>query len=123
MAFELQGKLIEIFNVVQVSHSFRKREFVVAKEENANGRTFTEAIKFQLTQDRCGLLDSFAKHDFVKVTFNIKGKRWEKDGNVSYFTNLEAWKIEKAGSAKSKDIQVSGEDFIPDREPTYDVPF
>jgi hypothetical protein len=32
----------------------------------------------------------------VKVSFNIKGNRWEKDGKVNYITNLDAWRIEPA---------------------------
>ena len=31
----------------------------------------------------------------VKVAFNLRGRKWERDGQVSYFTNLEAWRIEK----------------------------
>jgi hypothetical protein len=95
MSFELAGKLIEKFDVVQVSDSFRKREFVIEKTENQGGMEFTDHIKFQLTQDRCNILDHLKLQDEVRVSFNIRGRRWVKDNNVSYFTNLEAWKIEK----------------------------
>ncbi len=95
MSFELAGKLIEKFDVNQVSDSFRKREFVVEKTDNQGGMEFTDHIKFQLTQDRCNLLDNLKLQDEIKVSFNIKGRRWVKDNNVSYFTNLEAWRIEK----------------------------
>ncbi len=37
----------------------------------------------------------------IKVSFNIKGNRWEKDGKVNYITNLDAWKIESGGAAPS----------------------
>ena len=33
--------------------------------------------------------DSFLNAN-VKVYFNIKGNKWERDGNVKYFTNLDA---------------------------------
>lgn len=95
MSFELAGKLIEKFDVNQVSDSFRKREFVVEKTDNQGGMEFTDHIKFQLTQDRCNLIDNLKLQDEIKVSFNIKGRRWVKDNNVSYFTNLEAWRIEK----------------------------
>ena len=94
MSFEITGKLIEKFNTQQVSEKFKKREFVIEKEENNGEMVFVETIKFQLTQDRCSLLDSFSLHDDIKISFNIKGSKWEKEGKVNYFTNLDAWKIE-----------------------------
>ncbi len=94
MAFELSGKLIEIFDAQQVSDNFRKREFVIEKKETIGNNEFTDHIKFQLTQDRCNLIDAFNINDQVKISFNIRGNRWERDEKVNYFTNLAAWRIE-----------------------------
>ncbi len=33
--------------------------------------------------------------DEIKVYFNLRGNKYEKDGKVSYFTNLDAWRIEQ----------------------------
>lgn len=101
MSFELKGKLIEIFPEQQVSDSFKKREFVVETAEEGNGRMFTEQIKFQLLQDKCSLIDSMSINQEVKVSFNLKGRRWEKDGKVNYFTNLDAWRVEAAQDAQT----------------------
>jgi hypothetical protein len=30
----------------------------------------------------------------VKVHFNIKGSKWEKNGQINYITNLDAWRLE-----------------------------
>lgn len=95
MSFEISGKLIEKYDTQEVSATFKKREFVIEKSENNGGQVFTDQIKFQLTQNRCDILDPQQLGDEVKVTFNIRGRKWEKDGKVSYFTNLEAWRIEK----------------------------
>jgi uncharacterized protein YxjI len=95
MNFELSGKLIEKQDTVQVSDTFKKREFVIEHIDDSSGKEFTDLIKFQLTRERCTLIDRFDINDDIKVTFNIRGKRWVKDDRVSYFTNLEAWKIEK----------------------------
>ena len=95
MNFELTGKLIEKFEVVQISDTFRKREFVIEHTENTGGMEYTDQVKFQLIQDRCTLIDSINLNDEIKVSFNIRGRRWVKDDRVTYFTNLEAWKIEK----------------------------
>ena len=96
MNFELSGKLIVKDAEQQVSASFKKREFVieVANERNNDWNDF---IKFQLTQDKCQLLDTVNIGDEVKVGFNIRGRKWEKNGQISYFSNLEAWRLEKAG--------------------------
>src|ERR1043166_4428515 len=97
MNYELTGKLIEKYDAVQLTEKFRKREFVVEVFEKRNeNMSFTEYIKFQLTNDRCGLLDFIPVNTEVKVTFNVKGRRYEKDGKVGYFSTLEAWRIEAA---------------------------
>jgi Domain of unknown function (DUF3127) len=95
MNFELSGRLIEKQDTVKVSETFKKREFVIEHIDNSSGKEFIDLIKFQLTGERCALIDKFNINDEIKVTFNIRGKRWVKDDRVSYFTNLEAWKIEK----------------------------
>jgi len=127
MSYELTGKLIEKFDTTQISDTFRKREFVVERIENTSGgMEFTDQIKFQLTQDRCGIIDSVDIHDEIRVSFNIRGRRWVKDDRVSYFTNLEAWKIEKiAGSPEElPPPPVSpGEEDIPPDNGSDDLPF
>ncbi len=96
MSFEINGRLTEKFETQKVSDRFQKREFVLeVKSTGATGYEFVDFIKFQATQDKCSLLDQVNMDDTVKVSFNLRGRKWEKDGQVSYFTNLEAWRIEK----------------------------
>ena len=96
MSFEINGRLAEKFETQKVSDRFQKREFVLEiKSTGSSGYEFVDFIKFQSTQDKCSLLDQFNVDDMVKVSFNLRGRKWEKDGQVSYFTNLEAWRIEK----------------------------
>ena len=101
MSFEIEGKLIEKFDVQQVSDSFKKREFVIETAEEGGGRVFTEQIKFQLIQDKCDLIDDISMNSRIKVHFNIKGRKWEKAGKVNYFTNLDAWRVENVGDQSS----------------------
>lgn len=102
MAYELSGKLLEIFPTQEVSASFKKREFVIEKSESVNDRVFTDVIKFQLIQDRCALLDSYKLGEEVKVTFNIKGSKWEKEGRTNYFVNLDVWRMEKVAAGNNQ---------------------
>jgi hypothetical protein len=95
MSYELTGKLLEKSDVVQRTETFKTREFVIEKSEDIGGRTVTNYAKFQCVQDKTGIIDRVNVGDEVKVYFNIRGTKWEKDGKVSYFTNLDAWRIEQ----------------------------
>ena len=95
MSYELTGKLYLKFDTVQKTETFKTREFVVEKSEDINGKLITSYIKFQCLQDRTGIVDRVNVGDEIKVHFNIKGSKWEKNGTVSYFNNLDAWRIEQ----------------------------
>lgn len=128
-SYELTGRLVEKYNEQKVTDSFRKREFVVETRESKNDREFIEAIKFQLTQDKCALLDNVNLNEDVKITFNLRGRRYEKDGKVSYFTNLEAWRVDslsKGNSAPAPAQQQSSqpmEQVSSTSAPDDDLPF
>lgn len=138
MSFEVTGKLLTKYDVQQVNERFRKREFVLELSEEINGNVYTNYAKMQLVQNKCDILDRFNEGDQVKVNFNIKGNRWEKDGKVNYITNLDAWRIENAAPggapentgystapASNTDTapQQSGNNFNPAPEATDDLPF
>lgn len=95
MSFEIIGKLIAKYDTVNRTESFRTREFVVEKSEEINNRTIVNYVKFQCVQDKTSMVDTVNIGDNVKVLFNIKGSKWEKDGKTNYITNLDAWKIEQ----------------------------
>ncbi|MEO6731453.1 MAG: DUF3127 domain-containing protein [Ferruginibacter sp.] len=95
MSYELTGKLVAKFDAVQKSATFKTREFAVEKTEDIGGRIITNYVKFQCVQDKTTIVDRVNIGDEIKVHFNIKGTKWEKEGKVSYFTNLDAWRIEQ----------------------------
>jgi hypothetical protein len=126
MAFEITGKVIDIGPVTQVSDKFRKREFVIEKKEAGGGAVFIDYVKFQLVQDKCDLINESFLQEEIKIWFNLKGNRWERDGKVNYFTNLDAWKIEKTSSLNRDQINPSHstlEDIPPENEELSDLPF
>lgn len=96
MSFEMTGTLYEIFPSVQRTSTFKIREFVVERVKEIGARSMVDYVKFQTTQDRTDLLDKFNKGDQVKVHFNIRGSKVDKGGNVSYFNNLDVWRMEHA---------------------------
>lgn len=105
MSFETTGKLIEVYPTTAISDKFKKREFVIEQAETKNGFDFKDYIKFQVTQDKCSLPDQVKIGEMVKVSFNLRGRIWEKDGVKNYFTNLEAWKLESLGSGSKPDTK------------------
>jgi len=117
MGFDITGKLIEKFNEQKVSEKFKKREFVIEKTEN----NFTEQIKFQLVQDKTGVVEPFKVGEQIKVFFDIKGSKWKE----AYFVNLQAWKIERLSNEKvAQDAPPAyTQDDIPPPSIDDDLPF
>ena len=84
----------------QISDKFKKREFVITD----NSSQYPQHVSFQLTQDKCGLIDSYKVGDELKVHFNLRGREWTSPkGEIKYFNTLEAWRIEgnKGGAPSS----------------------
>jgi Domain of unknown function (DUF3127) len=94
MSFEVTGKLVAKYDTVQRTETFRTREFVIEKNDEVNGRIISNYIKFQCVQERTSMPDRFNLGDEIKVSFNIKGTKWMKDGRENYITNLDAWRVE-----------------------------
>ncbi len=93
MAFDVVGKLHVSYETKQVSAKFSKREFVV---EVPDGK-YPQMVLFQLTGDRCSVLDDFRVGDQVRVTFNLRGREWKSpQGETKYFNSLDVWKLEAA---------------------------
>lgn len=102
MSFEITGKLVAIYNTVQKTETFRTREFVIEKTEDIGGRLINNYIKFQCVQDRTSMPDRFSVGNEVKISFNIKGTKWVKDGRENYITNLDAWRMEHVKLAQEE---------------------
>jgi hypothetical protein len=127
MAFEITGKIIDISPVNQVSDKFKKREFVIEKKETGGSAVFIDYIKFQLVQDKCDLINESFLNEEVKISFNLKGNKWERDGKVNYFTNLDAWKVERGQPQQGREQNFSSgttlEDIPPENDELSDLPF
>jgi hypothetical protein len=112
MAFEVEGKMHRLFPTEQKTASFQAREFVL---EIPDGN-YPQLVKFQAVQERCALLDTFNEGDRIKVSFDLRGREW----NGKYLTNLNAWRIERAGEGGgSTTASASDERFPADPFPEY----
>lgn len=126
MSYEITGKLVAKFDTVQRTENFKTREFAIEKSEDINGRTITNYVKFQCIQDRTTMLDRFNIGDDIKVQFNIKGTKWNKNGVDNYITNLDAWRIETIKLGNDATASDAPPDFIPTEAPGEaidDLPF
>ena len=126
MSYELTGKLIAKSDTVQRTATFRTREFVIEKTEDIGGRMITNYAKFQCVQDKTSMPDRFGIGETVKVYFNIKGTKWEKNGQVNYITNLDAWRMETISLQQQEPAgNIVGDNAgeIPVPAPGDDLPF
>ncbi len=116
---QVSGTLKVLKETTAVNDRFKKREFVLTD----NSSQYPQHISFQLTQDRCNLLDGTQEGDSITVHFNLRGREWTSpQGEIKYFNSLEAWKIEKgSGSGNSSQGEPEYETHPP-REKD-DLPF
>jgi len=121
MSYEVTGKLIFKSETIQRTEKFKVRDFVLEQTEESNGKTFTNVIKLQASQNKAELLDPINIGDELKVQFNLRGSKWDKDGKTSYFTNLDAWKIEIVSKgAQTKTPAITEAEVV---EEVDDLPF
>ena len=77
----------------QVSDKFKKREFVLTIDTTT---PYPQNVLFQLTQDKCSLVDNFKVSEEITVYYNLRGREWNSpQGETKYFNTIEAWRIEK----------------------------
>lgn len=122
---EISAKIIEIFETANITETFRKREFVVEYSENPS---YPEYIKFELTQDKCDILNNFNIGDEVTISFNLKGRKWtDPQGTVKYFNSLQAWRLDEKNGDDSKEdsgAPVSEEpEWLNDKDEENELPF
>lgn len=107
MSFEIEGALHKKFDTENKTDTFQAREFVIKTEGQ-----YPQFVKFQLTQDRCQVIDPFNEGDQIKVHFDLRGREW----NEKFFTNLNAWRVEKqtALEAATENPAATGNTSFPD---------
>ena len=104
--YEITGILKVKKETKQATETFKVREFILTDPSTQ----YPQHIAFQVTQERCSLLDNFREGDSIKLGFYIKGREWQsKEGEMRYFNSLEAWKIEAANSSAATPAPGSAE--------------
>jgi len=118
----IEGKILEKFDTQEIKESFKKREFIVEYAENPQ---YPEFLKFELIQSNCEQLDQLTAGDTVKISFNLKGRKWtDPKGEAKYFNSLQAWRVEKIdGNVPSENPPQSDNWMKEDFSQDDDLPF
>jgi translation initiation factor IF-3 len=88
---EIVGKIEYIGPDMQVTTSFKKRELAVATDEQ-----FSQSIMIEFTQDKTEYLDGYKEGESVKVSINLRGRKWvNPQGETKYFNSIVGWRIER----------------------------
>ncbi len=124
MSLQVKGKLKLKGEAQAVSDRFRKREFVLTDDSSQ----YPQHISFQLTQDKCSLIDNVNPGDEITVSFNLRGREWTSPkGEIKYFNSLEAWRIETGATAtsapKEQHYEAVPEQTFRQNDATDDLPF
>lgn len=99
---EVTGQLKLKGDIQKVSEKFQKRDFVLSTDLST---PYPQHVSFQVTQDKCSILDQFNEGDEIKVQFNLRGREWNGPQGIKFFNTLEAWKLEKVTGMQSAPAQ------------------
>ena len=116
---QVTGILKAKFDTQKVSDSFSKREFVLTTEHTT---PYPQQVSFQLTKDKCALLDSITLGTELTVSFNLRGREWNGPQGVKYFNTLEAWSLKANGSANNPTPSIDSSGFGVDND-VNNLPF
>ena len=121
MSYDITGTIVKIYETETKGESFRVRDFVIKAND---GGQYDNFVKFQTTQDRTSIVDDYSEGDEIKVHFDLRGRQWQD----KYFTNLNAWRVERVGDASRPAVATTAPSFPsadeePSAEASDDLPF
>lgn len=88
---EVTGRVHRIGKDEQVSATFKKRELVVATDEQ-----YPQFISINFVQDKVDLIDPYKEGENVTVSVNLRGREWvNPQGESKYFNDIQGWRIQR----------------------------
>jgi hypothetical protein len=95
-----EGKVYKIFDTINVSEKFSKREFAL---EINNNQAYVQRVLFTLTKDNIDLLDGIEEGNDVVVDYQLNGKEWvSPSGEVKFFNTLLVTGLQLKGASNSQ---------------------
>ena len=88
---EIRVKVISVGETKEFGdNGFKKRELITQTDGE-----YVDFFCFEFVKDKVDLLDTILPDTYVTVHYNLRGRKWEKEGqDTKYFTSLQGWKIE-----------------------------
>ncbi len=97
---ELIGATTPISSKREGGQTYYKRELVLdcTRYNPETGEPWENHPKFELSGQKCNLLDNFQPGQRVTVDFSLNGSKYpdQQTGEIKYFTTVKAFKIELA---------------------------
>ena len=100
---------------------FRKRLVVL---EQDTGR-FTNYVPVEFLREDCDTVDSLNVGDEIEVSYQLSGRKWQRDPNseVKYFLSAEATGFEVVSKKPDSDVASVNDQFAEAEEDDEDIPF
>ena len=123
-----ENKVVGVVSVIEETKTygqkgFRKRLVVL---EQDNGR-FANFIPIDFVRDSCDTVDEMNVGDEVEISFQLAGRKWQKDpsAEVKYFLNAEAisFKVVKGADAAKTAPSGDANDAFAESYDENDIPF
>lgn len=98
---QIQGKLIQSTKVEQITDTFKKCNIILQTDGDTQ---YPQEVSIEVHNANIDKLKGLAKDDVVTVDVNLRGRRYDKEGQEPrWFNSLVMWKIEKTGTATAAD--------------------
>jgi hypothetical protein len=118
MSLEIEGKLVKVLPEKSgegKNGRWLKQDFIIETDDK-----FPKQVCISLWNDKAKMLEDFKEGDALKAGINIESREFRE----KWYTDVKAWRLEKAGGAASHDdtplpgdenngAAPSGDDFPP----------
>lgn len=95
------------------NNGFRKRLLVVETDEQ-----YPQLLPIEFVQDKCDLLNALKEKQKVKVSINLRGRKWTNpEGIDKYFGSIGGWRVEALSEGSTNTPTA------PPEEGSDDLPF
>lgn len=102
MANTIVGRILKVGQTVNVSREkeFLKRELVLdcSRYDEYTGEKRENYVSLSFTQKRCEELNGYQPGELVEVSFILNGRKYEKDGQTRFITDVVGYKVERRGN-------------------------
>ena len=123
-----ENKVRGVVSVIEETKTFGQKGFrkrLVVLEQD-NGR-FANFIPVDFVRDSCDTVDEMNVGDEVEISYQLAGRKWQKDpsAEVKYFLNAEAISFKVLKGAEAGGAAASGDanDAFAESYDENDIPF